>query len=178
MNLYENLTTCIDLFAWRRPEENHQRKSKLKAMKNKETTYVYLRPFIKSFLKSLKSKFKIILFSFKDLKLLEAIIHKINETLECELFDGYLSMPSTKKPKIIDINQLLSDEENRTKNNWIIIDSSPLSWSKNKPNCIPVTSFDGYCKDSTLFLWEKYIKSMIENSEEYSSVIHNSFYSK
>ena len=86
-------------------------------MKNKETTYVYLRPFIKSFLKSLKSKFKIILFSFKDLKLLEAIIHKINETLECELFDGYLSMPSTKKPKIIDINQLLSDEENRTKNN-------------------------------------------------------------
>ena len=58
-----------------------------------------------------------------------------------------------------------------------MIDSSPTSWNKNKPNCIPITSFDGYWKDSTLFLWEKYIKSLLDWEGKYSEIIQSSFYS-
>jgi hypothetical protein len=67
--------------------------------------YIYLRPFLKVFLKMLKSSFKLVLYSFKDPKTVQSITHSIVKLFEEELFDASISLP--KKERFMHISEFL-----------------------------------------------------------------------
>lgn len=63
-----------------------------------------------------------ILYSFKDVKTVQSITHRINETFEEDLFDAYVALPSTRQTKNLTAAQFMSEEEHRGANNCYMID--------------------------------------------------------
>lgn len=173
----KNFKTCSFLWAWKRINGNNSKRKQSKEKQKGEFSFVYLRPFVKAFIRSLKAKFKLVLYSYKDSKTVQAITHKINEVFEEELFDAYISMPCSKKKQYMELEHFLTEEENRDHKNCLIMDSCPETINRNISNSIPVPPFDGFHKDSTLFLWEKYVQSVVESDANFSKFIETSFLS-
>jgi len=104
-----------------------KRAPKVKNIKDKKMNtgfiFIYLRPFIKSFLLSMKTEFKLVLYSLKDPKTVQNITQNINEVFEQDLFDAYVALPNNKHTKSLSINQFMSSTENRTEDNTYVIES-------------------------------------------------------
>ena len=77
------------------------RRTKRKGSKRKSSTavfnYVYLRPFVKPFLMFVSRHFKLILYSYKDSKTLEAVTDSVNGLFPHDIFEAYISLPESKQ---------------------------------------------------------------------------------
>jgi hypothetical protein len=72
---------------------------------------------MKPFLKYLNSHFKLILYSYKDSKTLEAITELINGLYEKDIFEAFISLPVAKQEEKFDLRLFMNDEEGRTLDN-------------------------------------------------------------
>ena len=158
------------------------RKSKGKGTKNKSSSggvrYVYLRPFTKSFLRCIRRHYKIILFSYKESKTVEAITETINGMFEDDIFEAFVSLPSfdSNENECFDLKHFMNPKEGRIQHNWYVMDTWPMTWKINYLNALPITQFKGYEKDNTLFLWEKFIEWSLDSKEDLAAAIGDAFY--
>ena len=97
------------------------RRSKKKGAKRKSTlvvfNYVYLRPFVKPFLMFASRHFKLILYSFKDSKTLEAVTGSVNGLFPNDIFEAYISLPESKQAQSFNLSAFMNPEEGRTLDN-------------------------------------------------------------
>ena len=152
------------------------------AKKDKRSiNYMYLRPFLSSFFKSIKQKFHLVLYTYMETSIFQSTFDKIEEIFGEDFFSAYISFPKQKAAtKFEDYfknsSDFLFEEENRTLKNSFFMDSSENFWDRNKQNCIPIPVFEGDPKDWMLFLWEKFIFYQFENERDLSLAIKESFY--
>jgi hypothetical protein len=97
--------------------KNSKKKSSKERQPGVDLSFIYLRPFIKAFLSSLKLEFKLVLYSFKDPKTVQNITQNINEVFEQDLFDAYVALPANKQTENFCIEQFMSEKEHRTVEN-------------------------------------------------------------
>lgn len=157
----ETVEELFNLHLLLRIKKSKRKNSKRKTASASNFMFIYLRPFVKPFLRYLSNHFKLILFSHKDSKTVEAITEAINKLFEDNIFDAFVSLPSEKHSSYFDLNLFLNEQEGRMLSNCYAIDSYSDTWRRFKCSIIPMTLFDGNHKDNMLFLCEKFIDKVI-----------------
>jgi len=123
----------------------------------------------------MKTEFKLVLYSLKDPKTVQNITQNINEVFEQDLFDAYVALPNNKHTKSLSINQFMSSTENRTEDNTYVIESWTGFIKRSNINWIPVPKFDGFSKDWTLFLWQRFMESLMDSDLSHPQFIKSAF---
>lgn len=118
--------------------------------------FVYMRPFTICFLNTIKEKYDIAVYSTYHPDFLAKILGTLQQ--EKEIFVWCITNSSKEGPKRLKkfMNQ------GRSEKNSLIVDQDPQVVAFNVGSCVPVTKFQGVCKDSTLLFLEKYLLGLAD----------------